>query len=52
MTADPTETRADRGAGSPLETRTAIRCSVCRRWLVDPVSIAAGAGPTCRGDDG
>ena len=31
------------------ETRIAIRCNVCRRWLTDPKSVIAGAGPTCRG---
>ena len=28
------------------------RCSVCGRTLKDPVSIAAGAGPVCRGASG
>lgn len=32
--------------------RIARRCTVCRRWLTAPSSIAAGAGPTCRGRNG
>jgi len=32
------------------EVRISVRCKVCRRWLTDPTSVAAGAGPTCRGD--
>lgn len=28
--------------------RLACRCLDCRRWLADPVSVAAMRGPTCR----
>ncbi|WP_442928745.1 DUF6011 domain-containing protein [Mycobacterium sp. Root265] len=39
--------------GTPSsDWRIARRCSVCRRWLTAPNSVAAGAGPTCRGDRG
>lgn len=42
------ETRADRGAGSPLEEiRIAVRCNVCGHWLTDPVSVGIGTGPRC-----
>jgi hypothetical protein len=28
--------------------RLAIQCLDCRRWLVDPASVAAHRGPVCR----
>lgn len=49
------EARTLTGAGTPPdleETRLAVRCNVCRRWLVDPESVVLGVGPTCRGERG
>jgi hypothetical protein len=49
------EARTLTGAGTPPdleETRVAVRCNVCRRWLVDPESVVLGVDPTCRGDRG
>ncbi|WP_407665622.1 DUF6011 domain-containing protein [Mycolicibacillus parakoreensis] len=31
-----------------LGYRLSCRCLDCKRWLADPVSIAAMRGPTCR----
>jgi hypothetical protein len=31
-----------------LGYRLTVRCLDCRRWLADPVSVAAHRGPTCR----
>ncbi|WP_071700349.1 DUF6011 domain-containing protein [Mycobacterium heckeshornense] len=28
--------------------RLAVQCLDCRRWLVDPASVAAHRGPVCR----
>lgn len=28
--------------------RLACRCLDCKRWLADPISVAAMRGPTCR----
>ncbi|MGV0746263.1 DUF6011 domain-containing protein [Mycolicibacterium sp. XJ870] len=47
------ETRTLTGAGSPAfdsdAMRIAVRCNHCGHWLTDPISVALGVGPRCRG---
>ncbi|BBZ64965.1 hypothetical protein MINS_03940 [Mycolicibacterium insubricum] len=49
ITATP-DGRPQTGGGPPAgdEVRTAVRCKHCRHWIVDPISVAAGAGKHCR----
>ncbi|WP_418003356.1 DUF6011 domain-containing protein [Mycobacterium sp. PDNC021] len=48
MTGRSIEARARASAGTPAETRIAVRCNTCGHWLTDPESVAAGSGPRCR----